>query len=208
MGARRGGLLCGLCLSNQHTSLLIVAPLVAAVICAHFADATAQPVPAPALPRGLLVPSHVMMMRLARVGCLCRKLAAPAAFFLIGVLPYLYLPWAASREHLAHTSWGGRDVASWQGFFRCTPSPPPSSLAALVRALGSRKRCTARAACASCLRRPPLVACVVLHQRRLASLRHHRHQALRAQTSKPSPPEPLRACVRACVCVHLGGKPA
>ncbi|MGB1604225.1 MAG: protein O-mannosyl-transferase family, partial [Promethearchaeia archaeon] len=68
-------------------------------------------------------------MRLPR---LCRQLCVPALFFLLGLLPYAYLPWAARRG--APTSWGGRDVATLSGFVRSTPStliPPHCNLSTL-----------------------------------------------------------------------------
>ena len=106
LGARRGALLCGLCLSNQHTSALLVAPVVSCVLM-----------------------SVSSSMRLPR---LCRQLWVPALFFLLGLLPYAYLPWAARRG--APTSWGGRDVATLSGFVRSTPStliPPHCNLSTL-----------------------------------------------------------------------------
>ena len=54
----------------------------------------------------------------SRVRSLLVKLPSVAAWTTLGLTPYLYLPWAASKG--AETSWGGRDVATFAGFLRST----------------------------------------------------------------------------------------
>lgn len=98
VGARRGALLAGLALSNQHTSALLIAPLLAAV-----------------LPR-LLPTTTGGGQGGGRFRVAWERLQGPGVFFCVGLAPYLYLPWAAARG--MPTSWGGRDVASWSGFLR------------------------------------------------------------------------------------------
>jgi hypothetical protein len=84
---RRGlcmfALVSGLALSNHHTSVFVIAPLGAYLLWRA---------------RALLSP---------------RLLAAMAGAGAVGLSPYLYLPWAASRHPLV--AWG--DPSSWSGFW-------------------------------------------------------------------------------------------
>lgn len=97
--ATGGALVSGLALSNQHTAVLYVAPLAGWVMlqlvtsrCRQF-NATQQSHQAPW--RGLMRDTMVL-----------------AAFFLLGLAPYAFLPLAANRAPKPG-SWG--NVATWRG---------------------------------------------------------------------------------------------
>ncbi|KAG5193112.1 hypothetical protein JKP88DRAFT_240753 [Tribonema minus] len=90
-GAAAGALLCGLALTNQHTIVLLAAPLAAWVLAVQAAAARA---------RG------------EGWGGVAARVAALAACFFAGLLPYAYLPLAARLAHKPG-SWG--DVTNWRG---------------------------------------------------------------------------------------------
>ena len=75
-------LCCGLALTNQHTSVVLVAP----------------------------VALWVLLVRVRT----WRLLAAAAAAFLAGLLPYAYLPWSSANV-VSTNSWGQLDT--WDGFW-------------------------------------------------------------------------------------------
>ena len=82
--ALAGALVFGLGLSNHHTVVFVAVPLAAWVLW-HARGERRRP----------------------------RAFVLPAALFAVGLLPYLYLPWAGSRP--AAVSWGATNT--WAGFW-------------------------------------------------------------------------------------------
>lgn len=91
--AAAGALLSGLCLSNQHTSVLYVAPL-AGWVMAQLATSRCR-----------FHPAHPWRR-------LARETSVLAALFVTGLMPYAYLP-LAGKYGPKPGSWG--DVATWSG---------------------------------------------------------------------------------------------
>jgi hypothetical protein len=122
MGLKRGAVLCGLCLSNQHTSLLLVAPAVTVVLLCIADEIKRQQ-----LAQGRARSASPFAVAAA----LFRVVLVAAGCVLLGLAPYLYLPWAASRGRARApaslaASWGGADLATPTGFLRWSPPRCPS----------------------------------------------------------------------------------
>jgi hypothetical protein len=95
---------------RSDTSALLVAPVIGAVILLHFSD-TAGLMSSRGRRGEARRAGHADLWRLLLV-----RMRWCAVCAVLGLMPYLYLPWAASRG--AETSWGGRDVATIAGFLR------------------------------------------------------------------------------------------